>query len=347
MLIKCRSPNNVVSMFKDNTVLFFHEIDINCRAYRGETPLIGAVRGRKAANISLLCDAGADLHAKDEYGMDALEYALESGDPQVVQLVVSYRLREAVARSDVAECVRLVGLAGPEVGRGIPMTRLREAVHMIHRVCISESWPEARVQQLLQFLDSAGDPDIRNHLGDMSSLHLACKFSQLGLAQQLLARGASVSALANNAVEVEYFHRSEAISFTPLTCAIRDAACPALVRMLVSADSSAMDTPCMIISSQERTCRACPLEVALMTHSFPCFHALLELGAVPATRLPAAASPVMPAGEPVTTTEAAPDTSILQPAMTLVVVPAGHADSITAVAFPDRTTATSAASSGI
>jgi MYND finger len=265
-LLPYNNEEDIIRTFRTRAVIRFEGYDVNCRGAGGETPLIAATKGKQKSNISLLHGLRADFYARDDSGRDALAHALETGDSTLIQLVCICCFSHAMASEDVAQCVSVVC----RTDRGhLEAKTLRQVLHVIHTVGSKQLWPEHLVRQLLRFLDHVGEPDMENERG-MTSLHVACGGIQLDLAQQLLARGASLSARAGEPGNPRN-------TITPIANAIR-LSCPRLIRMLVSADSSVRDAPCVFsVNSVQLPMR--PLCYAIELGHAECVDALMDLGA--------------------------------------------------------------------
>jgi ankyrin repeat protein len=60
---------------------------VDCRDYRGDTPLLVAVTMGNQNAIELLLDAGADINVKNQFGQTALSIATEDEDDEMVQFL--------------------------------------------------------------------------------------------------------------------------------------------------------------------------------------------------------------------------------------------------------------------
>ena len=68
-----------------------YTVDINYIGYKGETPLIALITNERASNfsemISFLLENGADKSLKDDSGKTAYDYAVETGNQEIIDLL--------------------------------------------------------------------------------------------------------------------------------------------------------------------------------------------------------------------------------------------------------------------
>ena len=153
--------------------------DVNARlaTFRGvnarprSTPLHLAVRAtRDAALVSLLLEAGADVHARNDNGYTALHHAARYGTPEMVR---------ALLRGGAAVDARALGFS---IHYGWDWTPLHLAV--VHN-------PDPEVSAAL--LEAGADPRARGYEGE-TPIHMAARNGNPALAALLLDTGADANA---------------------------------------------------------------------------------------------------------------------------------------------------------
>jgi len=92
--VNAKSGEGTVLMgacFKGNvelaTLLIKHHADVNSANDLGTTPLMYAILGQKIELIKLLLDNGAVKDVKERSGKTALDYAIQSGNKEIIELV--------------------------------------------------------------------------------------------------------------------------------------------------------------------------------------------------------------------------------------------------------------------
>lgn len=71
------------------TMLLAHGADVNARNAEGMTPLIFAIGAGEVENVRLLLKAKADPLRKDRQGLSAIDYAGQSKNPRIIDLIRS------------------------------------------------------------------------------------------------------------------------------------------------------------------------------------------------------------------------------------------------------------------
>jgi len=91
--VNAKSGEGTVLMgacFKGNVelaaLLIKHHADVNSANDLGTTPLMYAILGQKVELIKLLLDNGALKDVKERSGKTALDYAVQSGNKEIIQL---------------------------------------------------------------------------------------------------------------------------------------------------------------------------------------------------------------------------------------------------------------------
>ena len=101
LLDNTKNPNDFNVVFYDASgagnlelakiVLDNYCVDINYKGYNGETPLIALITNERADNfaemISFLLENGADKSLKDDSGKTAYDYAIETGNQEIIDLL--------------------------------------------------------------------------------------------------------------------------------------------------------------------------------------------------------------------------------------------------------------------
>jgi ankyrin repeat protein len=210
--------------------LFALGMDPNTRYENGTTPLhVAAGRGNVDV-IKLLIDSGADVHAKDSDGLNALYKAHKLGNKKAVDVLMRkyraiYPLHEAIMNGDVAEIKRLL-----EIGADINFKDLRSntplylAIKQVNKQLkkdlaasnfslsdLKSSNSNSLVFKSLQamkrnynqviklLIEKGADVNIRNKRGHIPScyyitpLHKAIMCENLEIIQELLKRGATLN----------------------------------------------------------------------------------------------------------------------------------------------------------
>jgi ankyrin repeat protein len=92
--VNAKSGEGTVLMgacFKGNVelaaLLIKHHADVNSANDLGTTPLMYAILGQKIELINLLLDNGAVKDVKERSGKTALDYAIQSGNKEIIELV--------------------------------------------------------------------------------------------------------------------------------------------------------------------------------------------------------------------------------------------------------------------
>ncbi|XP_071115943.1 ankyrin-1-like [Haliotis cracherodii] len=84
-------------------VLSLNVVDIDCRGFDSQTPVMGAARQGHGEVVELLVNEGADVSLVDDLGDNILHHACAGGNMKTVKLVLSLNVVDVDARNKVGQ----------------------------------------------------------------------------------------------------------------------------------------------------------------------------------------------------------------------------------------------------
>ncbi|XP_067653215.1 serine/threonine-protein phosphatase 6 regulatory ankyrin repeat subunit B-like [Haliotis asinina] len=138
-------------------VLKLHTLDINCRGYKGKTPLLVAAEYSTYGVFKLLLESGADLSVVDNDGNSILHFACMGEDEEIVKHILKLHVVDINCRGSKGMTPLLLAARQSTFG----------------------------VFELL--LESGADPSVVNSDGD-NVLHLACVHGDEDIVKYVLSR---------------------------------------------------------------------------------------------------------------------------------------------------------------
>lgn len=224
--------------------LLFIGINVNAKDYRGDTPLILAIKAQSHEIVKWLIFCGAKVRSKDKFNNDALHYAVELNDAQGVAILLCCAAIDYTDKSKILADIRQQRVINNEIKLMFENYRPHQVLTL--RICFFHAIEQHKDLRIIGALLSAlGDTNLRTIEQEPVPINL--ELQRKFLINDTTPLG--VAAERNNYDAVRFFigagadvNAKNSIGYTPLMQAVTSSGSTAdrfaIVKLLVESGAN-------------------------------------------------------------------------------------------------------------